>query len=161
MDTHHPLSKSVANSMIIGTLSKSFKKVIDPEKSLVEQIWKMDHDTYLNNVHRPNWVFSKSPRMFETEILERFSYCSWFNIFYVPYLLMFIYYKNYVEDHWENVKILNALVAFIFGVFIFSLTEYLLHRFLFHSEKYIFDLKVMRCAHFIMHGIHHMFPFDP
>lgn len=69
MNEHHPLSKHVANSMAIGTLDKSIDKIIDADKPLFEQIWKMDHETYLNNVHKPSWVFTKSPRMFKTDLI--------------------------------------------------------------------------------------------
>ena len=101
MDEHHPLSRSVAQSMAIGSLDKEIKKIIDPEKGLVPQIWKMDHTTYLNNVHKPNWVFTKCPRMFDSNFLESFSYCSWYNIVYVPFLFLFVYFKRYVQDHWQ------------------------------------------------------------
>lgn len=44
---------------------------------------------------------------------------------------------------------------------LFTFVEYALHRFIFHAEKKLYDYKILRYAHFMMHGIHHMFPFDP
>ena len=60
----------------------------------------MDHQTYLENVHKPKWVFTKSPRMFKTDMIEAISYCSWYNIFYVPYLIMLFYYQKHVYYNW-------------------------------------------------------------
>jgi sterol desaturase/sphingolipid hydroxylase (fatty acid hydroxylase superfamily) len=54
----------------------------------------------------------------------------------------------------------GAAVAGVFalGVVAWSLTEYLLHRFVFHLEP---DSRWGRRLHFIIHGVHHDFPHDP
>jgi len=52
---------------------------------------------------------------------------------------------------------LSALI----GAFLFTLTEYLLHRFIFHADWYIPDNRVLRILHFVLHGVHHMLPNDP
>jgi sterol desaturase/sphingolipid hydroxylase (fatty acid hydroxylase superfamily) len=44
------------------------------------------------------------------------------------------------------------------GVILWTLTEYLLHRFLFH---YVGPRPWQRRMHFILHGVHHDFPNDP
>jgi sterol desaturase/sphingolipid hydroxylase (fatty acid hydroxylase superfamily) len=46
---------------------------------------------------------------------------------------------------------------FVGGVFIWTLSEYLLHRFVFHYEP---RTDWGKRIHFLMHGIHHDFPND-
>ena len=48
--------------------------------------------------------------------------------------------------------------VFVLGLVGWSLTEYLLHRFVFHFEP---DTRWGRRLHFIIHGVHHDFPHDP
>lgn len=44
---------------------------------------------------------------------------------------------------------------------IWSFSEYVLHRFLFHSEDYWLPNHYIAIAnHFLLHGIHHAFPMD-
>jgi 4-hydroxysphinganine ceramide fatty acyl 2-hydroxylase len=87
-----------------------------------------------------------------------FSHNKWYNIFIVP-IAIAIKYGTTID--WTGFNFLMALPFLLLGIFTFSLTEYLLHRFLFHSEKHLFDNRVLRYLHFIMHGIHHMLPVDP
>jgi 4-hydroxysphinganine ceramide fatty acyl 2-hydroxylase len=87
-----------------------------------------------------------------------FSHNKWYNIFIVP-IAIAIKYGTTID--WTGYNFLMMLPFLLLGIFTFSLTEYLLHRFLFHSEKHLFDNRVLRYLHFIMHGIHHMLPVDP
>ena len=43
------------------------------------------------------------------------------------------------------------------GMFVCGLTEYLLHRFVFHFE---FESKAGQYVHFLIHGVHHEWPND-
>jgi sterol desaturase/sphingolipid hydroxylase (fatty acid hydroxylase superfamily) len=52
----------------------------------------------------------------------------------------------------------SVLGVFALGIVAWSLTEYLLHRFVFHLEP---DSRWGRQMHFIIHGVHHDFPHDP
>ena len=51
-----------------------------------------------------------------------------------------------------------------FGALIWSVLEYLLHRFYFHGEdywmKWLPKSKYIYTFHFFSHGIHHAFPMD-
>jgi sterol desaturase/sphingolipid hydroxylase (fatty acid hydroxylase superfamily) len=52
-------------------------------------------------------------------------------------------------------------LCLIFGVFIWTFGEYILHRFLFHGEDYwLPNNPKFLASHFLMHGIHHAFPMD-
>lgn len=58
-----------------------------------------------------------------------------------------------------NVK--DTFIASITGLIFFTFIEYTLHRFIFHSDKFLPDSRVARYIHFFAHGIHHMLPNDP
>jgi 4-hydroxysphinganine ceramide fatty acyl 2-hydroxylase len=62
---------------------------------------------------------------------------------------------------WHTVNAIKAIFAYVIGVLSFSLLEYILHRFLFHSEHILPNSKAVRYVHFLLHGIHHMLPVDP
>jgi len=87
--------------------------------------------------------------------MESLSKTPWYGIpiFYAPLVL---YFMNIAET---DVKT-TAMLTF-FGIICWTLIEYVLHRFLFHSELYVtFPNKVAICGHFMFHGIHHSFPMD-
>jgi sterol desaturase/sphingolipid hydroxylase (fatty acid hydroxylase superfamily) len=46
---------------------------------------------------------------------------------------------------------------FLGGIFVWTITEYVLHRFVFHYE---FPGKLGKRLHFIFHGVHHDYPND-
>ena len=47
------------------------------------------------------------------------------------------------------------------GVFFWTLSEYLLHRFFFHGEDYwLPNHPFILAHHFMIHGIHHAYPMD-
>lgn len=55
----------------------------------------------------------------------------------------------------------QMLLAAVSGFLVWTLMEYILHRFVFHSEKWLPDSKLIRYLHFVLHGVHHMLPNDP
>lgn len=118
----------------------------------------MDHETYLKVINSPHWLFVNSPKMFELDFLEPFSHNKWQRIFLIPFLILLVYMQRV---NWSGFSLLNVTPFFILGIIIFSLTEYLIHRFIFHSESILPDSKIVRYLHFILHGIHHMLPVDP
>jgi sterol desaturase/sphingolipid hydroxylase (fatty acid hydroxylase superfamily) len=48
-------------------------------------------------------------------------------------------------------------LCFVAGLFIWSITEYILHRFVFHYQP---DSEFGKRLHFIFHGVHHDYPRD-
>ncbi len=103
-----------------------------------------------------NFVSNKdvTVRMFESDFLEAFS-----RIHYTVPLFIFLPVIAYFLYR----SILFSLSAFvivlfiIFGLIVWSLTEYTLHRFVFHfPAKSEFGKKI----HFIFHGVHHDYPMD-
>lgn len=158
LKSHHVLTYRMADSLAIGSFSNDIKRVIDPEKPLMGQIWNIDHQQYLELVNSPHWLFVDSPRMFHYDIMEFNSHNKWYHIL-VLHLLFTSYLLSQVT--WANVQWKVAALVLLLGIFSFSLLEYILHRWLFHSENYLFDNKIVRYLHFMLHGIHHMLPVDP
>lgn len=93
-------------------------------------------------------------RMFDTPLIELFSRISPFSpaVFWVPVLVGLVGY----EVH-RGVPALRLFALFSAGWLAWSLTEYLLHRFVFHWIK---GKPWQRRFHFIFHGVHHDFPQD-
>ena len=56
-----------------------------------------------------------------------------------------------------SVSLINKIVYFILGLLFFTLIEYLMHRFLYHSGP---DYKDERYWQYKVHGVHHEFPTD-
>ena len=106
---------------------------------------------------KPKFVSNsqESTRMFKSNFLELFSKVH-FTVplfLFVPVVLYFLY-KTFFVLH---VGVLYALVFFILGLLMWSLTEYVMHRFLFHYHP---TSKFGQRIHFIFHGIHHDYPND-
>lgn len=94
-------------------------------------------------------------RMFENNFLEALSrvHPSVPLIVYMPVILYMFYLSV-----WEyQLSFINILALVLFGIFVWTITEYTLHRFIFHYQpKSKFGDKV----HFIFHGVHHDYPSD-
>lgn len=93
-------------------------------------------------------------RMFETPLIERFSRVHWTTpfFFWLP-ILAYVSYHSF--DVGVTVVPFVGLVAL--GTFIWTLSEYVLHRWVFH---YIGPRPWQRRMNFILHGVHHDFPQD-
>ncbi len=104
-----------------------------------------------------NFVTNKdvTVRMFKSDLLESFSrvHPAVPLIIYIPLILSFLYRAVYIANN----PLENLLFLIIFGIFIWTFTEYFLHRFIFHfNAKSDFGKKI----HFIFHGVHHDYPMD-
>lgn len=94
-------------------------------------------------------------RMFKNDFLESLSrvHPSVPLIIFVPVIL----YMLYLSIFSFKLSALSILGLMVFGVFIWTITEYLLHRFIFHWEL---KSKLGARIHFIFHGVHHDYPSD-
>lgn len=94
-------------------------------------------------------------RMFKSDFMESLSrvHPSVPLIIFVPVILYMLYLSIF------NFKLswLSILGLIVFGMFIWTITEYLLHRFIFHWEL---KSKLGARIHFIFHGVHHDYPSD-
>ena len=83
----------------------------------------------------------------------------WYHVPFVPALI--IGYFFYQVSSWSTFNPLSLIATALAGILTFSLIEYCLHRFIFHSEDVIPDNRVCRYLHFFTHGLHHVLPSDP
>jgi len=72
---------------------------------------------------------------------------------FVPAIAIFIYRAFGVY----HVSFLYFLGYFLLGLFVWTLTEYVLHRYIFHFHP---SSKWGQRIHFIFHGVHHDYPRD-
>ena len=103
----------------------------------------------------PDWLKPRrgSPRMFENPLFEKFSrvHPATPIVLYSPLALFML---------WMALKKTPAhIIPFLFvgGVLTWTFLEYLIHRFAFHFEP---RSAIGRKIHFIVHGVHHMYPWD-
>jgi sterol desaturase/sphingolipid hydroxylase (fatty acid hydroxylase superfamily) len=95
----------------------------------------------------------ESVRMFKSPVLEGLSKVPYFVplVVYVPVILYFC---------WSSIQANGATIFLgylVLGLFIWTLTEYILHRFIFHFYP---TSDWGKRIHFIFHGVHHDYPND-
>ncbi|EGV61274.1 fatty acid alpha-hydroxylase [Yamadazyma tenuis] len=132
-------------------------KFLDLSKPLFPQVLfgNFSKDFYLEQVHRPRH-YGQGSAMFFGNFLEPFTLTPWWMVplcWLAPNL--FIFYVGFVNQN----KII-ALSLWLFGLGVWTLVEYCLHRFLFHLDKYLPDHPISLTLHFSLHGVHHYLPMD-
>ncbi len=98
----------------------------------------------------------ETTRMFENEVLEKFSrihpatpFVAW-----VPVIATFLYRSAVVRHDVTAAQLAGYFVA---GLVTWTFAEYVLHRFVFHWTN---DTAWGKRIHFLLHGVHHDFPND-
>lgn len=94
-------------------------------------------------------------RLFENDILEALSrvHYSVPIILYIPVITYFIF----ISFSTHQLSALTVIGLFAGGFALWSIFEYLVHRFIFH---YPVKSKIGKQLHFLFHGIHHDYPND-
>ncbi len=94
-------------------------------------------------------------RMFENDFLEALSKVHWTVPIWVflPIISYFFYRGVFVFE----LPISTVALYFVIGIFVWTFTEYALHRFIFHFQP---KSKFGKRMHFIFHGVHHDYPKD-
>lgn len=94
-----------------------------------------------------------SPRMFQNDVLEWFSHIHPATpvVFWTPVILLMSYFAL------EHFPVWRFLLQFFGGMFLWTITEYTLHRWIFHYEP---KSGWGKRLHFLMHGVHHDYPRD-
>ncbi len=104
-----------------------------------------------------NFISNKDEtvRMFRNSFLENFSRIHYsVPLFIFLPVIFFFGYRSVFELH---LSALNMVLYFLLGVFVWTFTEYVLHRFLFHWKP---PGKIGERMHFVFHGVHHDYPSD-
>jgi dihydroceramide fatty acyl 2-hydroxylase len=92
--------------------------------------------------------------MFETPLIERFSriHPATPFVFWLP-VCGYLAFRAYENGMGPGVGLSLGLL----GLFVWTLSEYVLHRWVFH---YVGPRLWQRRLHFVLHGVHHDFPQD-
>lgn len=99
----------------------------------------------------------ESVRMFKSNFLESLSKVH-FSVplfIFIPVIIYFLRQALWVG----KMPFITFLGYYLLGLFIWMLTEYVMHRFIFHLEP-VPGVKWMERIHFIFHGVHHDYPSD-
>lgn len=104
-----------------------------------------------------NFVSNKDEtvRMFRNNFLEGLSRIH-FSVplfIFLPVVGYFLYRAVAVS----HMSLLSIVGYFALGLFVWTFTEYVLHRFLFHWQP---PGKIGERIHFVFHGVHHDYPSD-
>ncbi|XP_032642038.2 fatty acid 2-hydroxylase [Chelonoidis abingdonii] len=152
-------------------------KTVDPDKDLVDWhkplLWQVGHlgEKYDEWVHQP---VDRPIRFFHSDFIESLSKTAWYIVImvWIP-VVLYLSWVCYTSLAQGTTRLFSSFTTeysipvhkyffpfiFVLGMFLWSLIEYLIHRFLFHmkppaSNYYLITL------HFLLHGQHHKCPFD-
>ena len=109
---------------------------------------------YLEHIHIPRQS-TNSERFFESDICEALTKTYWWMTpaIWWPVAAVMCYISTE--------PLVNKCMIFAAGLFVWTIFEYVFHRFVFHCEEIIPDHPVFLMLHFFTHAVHHYFPFDP
>jgi 4-hydroxysphinganine ceramide fatty acyl 2-hydroxylase len=133
-------------------------KFLDLNKPLLMQVWRggFTKDFYLEQVHRPRHYKGGDSAPLFGNFLEPLSKTPWW---VVPTVwLPQVAYGTYLSG--RGLSTVGLTSYWITGLFIWTLVEYVLHRFLFHLDQHLPDNRAALTLHFLLHGIHHYLPMD-
>jgi sterol desaturase/sphingolipid hydroxylase (fatty acid hydroxylase superfamily) len=99
-------------------------------------------------------VLKSSPRMFDSDLLDRLSRVHPI----VPVVIFLPAITLLAGTALERLGVVEAIAWFAGGYVFWTLTEYWLHRVIFHFEP---EGGLGARLHWIMHGVHHDHPNDP
>jgi 4-hydroxysphinganine ceramide fatty acyl 2-hydroxylase len=98
---------------------------------------------------------NESVRMFRSDFMEFFSHVHPATplVLYLPVIAYMLY-----AAFWRGrLSILVVAALFVVGVLIWTLLEYIIHRWVFHYDP---KTGIGKKLHFIVHGVHHDYPND-
>ncbi|CRK89267.1 CLUMA_CG003026, isoform A [Clunio marinus] len=111
-------------------------------------------DKYSEWVNKP---IDRKLRLFKNPLLETLSKTPWYLplIFWTP-IIVFLITNEFIRS--PTATSFMFFLNLFSGVVLWTLVEYILHRFLFHMtvQNYPNLVKI----HFMLHGLHHKVPFD-
>ncbi|MQL75545.1 hypothetical protein Taro_007932 [Colocasia esculenta] len=140
----------VVNQIGVTMVSEGF--TVDVTKPLVFQVGHL-REAYEAWVHQPI-VSKEGPRFFENSFFEHLTRTVWWVIplVWLPVVCWFVSRSIMMGRTLPQVAILVVC-----GIFVWSLMEYGLHRFLFHIKTSSYWGNTV---HYLLHGCHHKHPMD-
>ncbi|KAI1095358.1 inositolphosphorylceramide-B C-26 hydroxylase [Rostrohypoxylon terebratum] len=134
-------------------------RFLDLNKPLLMQVWNggFTKRFYLDQVHRPRHYKGGASAPLFGNFLEPLSLTPWWliPIFWLPPVA----YGTYLASQGFETT-LGLAASWGFGLCLWTLIEYILHRCLFHLDDYLPDNRVGITLHFLLHGVHHYLPMD-
>ncbi|KAL1892943.1 fatty acid alpha-hydroxylase [Ceratocystis pirilliformis] len=141
-------------------ISDDYKKhkFLDLSKPLLMQVWfgGFSKRFYLEQVHRPRHYKGGVSAPLFGNFLEPLSLTPWY-VVPIVWLPAVAYGLNTALQGESSLTIFKH---WLFGFSLWSLIEYVLHRFLFHLDEWLPDNRVALTLHFLLHGVHHYLPMD-
>ncbi|KAI0746982.1 oxidoreductase [Daedaleopsis nitida] len=168
--------------------SKDYERnqFLDLRRPLFMQVWRANFSKsyYLQQVHQPRHL-AESPRLFGPSYLEVFTRTAWYVVpcFWLP-IAAYLFIRSLVQFSLGSyslppflvdpsaplramaagrivpASLTYALPSFFLGNMVWTILEYVFHRFLFHVDALLPDHSAALTLHFLMHGIHHYLPMD-
>nr|XP_029120882.1 dihydroceramide fatty acyl 2-hydroxylase FAH1 isoform X2 [Elaeis guineensis] len=128
------------------------KFTVDLSKPLVFQVGHLG-EAYQEWVHQPI-VSKEGPRFFANDFLEFLTCTAWWAIpaIWLPVVCWFVTMSMRMGHTIPEVAMMVGT-----GVFVWTLIEYTIHRFLFHMKTQTYWANT---AHYLLHGCHHKHPMD-
>lgn len=130
---------------------------IDLNKPMLMQVLRANwtRDFYIEQVHKPRHYKYGSAPIFGN-FLEPLSLTPWWVI---P--LIWVPANIFVQTiALQGLRWYVHASLYFFGLCLWTLVEYILHRCLFHLDDHLPDNQVAITLHFLMHGVHHYLPMD-
>ncbi len=132
-------------------------KFLDLNKALLWQVMFGDFtkEFYLDQVHRPRHYGKGSAPLFGN-FLEPLSLTAWWVVpmVWLP-VNFYLFYLGFT-----HLPVYLSVGMWAIGLFVWTLIEYGMHRFLFHLDYYLPRHQMAYTLHFLMHGVHHYLPMD-
>jgi len=144
-----------------GYKPEELEVLVDFDKATLPQIAKLGDQYWPWLVNRPV-VHDNKLIIFSNKFLESLSYYPWWYIWvlWTPVMLYNIY-AGFVASAGATSSFGAALTtsvgSYIVGALMWSIMEYVLHRWVFHLEVFSNSGNVF---HYFAHGIHHLIPTD-
>lgn len=125
---------------------------VDLNKPLVFQVGHLG-ESYQEWVHQPI-VSKEGPRFFKSDFWEFLTRNEWYVIplIWLPVVCWYTS-KSFKMGH----TLPQIAIILLMGIFVWSLLEYTLHRFLFHIKTKSYWGNTL---HYLLHGCHHKHPQD-
>jgi 4-hydroxysphinganine ceramide fatty acyl 2-hydroxylase len=98
---------------------------------------------------------NETVRMFESDFMEFFSRVH--PVIPLALYLPVVGYMLYVSLWRQQLPFVAVVALFLLGILLWTLTEYLIHRYIFHYEP---KTRWGKQLHFVIHGVHHDYPND-
>ncbi|XP_039630174.1 fatty acid 2-hydroxylase [Polypterus senegalus] len=139
--------------------------LVDWQKPLLWQVGRLG-EKYDEWVHQP---VDRPIRLFYSDFIESCSKTSWYvvPVVWLP-LVAYLSYFCYTSLSLDSTRLTDRFAfphkwafpfLFLMGMFLWSLVEYLIHRYVFHMRPPASNYFLIT-LHFMLHGQHHKSPFD-